>query len=356
MLYVLPLEPMVERYTMQWYRWFKQDCASLDVPCVYIDGEQLDTTVEVGTVLDAAGTNFWKFTQLAKVCRLFKQRKIHDGDKFFSMDMWHPGLEAIPYMATLYGLDVKIYAFLHAGSYTTEDFAAPMAPWAVWFEKGWYQLCDGVFVGSNYHKEKFRELRVIGQESHVYVTGNPIRLREMPKLSTKARENIIIFSNRWDREKRPYDFVWAMEVLWETRQDFRVVITTSRPKFRSNTPSLLHVLDTVSFPYELKVGLTKLQYYEELNKAKVFVSTTIEENFGYCLVEAMAMGVFPVVRRGFSHPEIVGQMGYLFNHTTQCARLCDAALSHPFKRMGLRARVAKFDDSFRKMIRIIDES
>lgn len=356
MLYVLPLEPMEERYTEQWYRWFKFDCFDLGIDNLYINGEQLGSEVEVGTVLDASGTNFWKATQLAKVCSLFKQRLVKDGDIFFTMDMWHPGLECIPYMATLYGLDVQVSAFLHAGSYTEEDFAAPMARWAQWFEKGWASLCRHIFVGSSYHKEKFEFLRVEGMEDvRIHVTGNPIRLSEMPELNLQPRENVIIFSNRWDKEKRPDVFVEAMKRLWEVRQDFHVVVTTSRPEFRSNDPELLHILDAAPFPYEIKAGLSKQEYYTELSKAKVFVSTTVEENFGYCLIEAMASGVTPVVANGFSHCEILsGLVGHLVEQDpTAYAGFCFLALDRPHDPVTLRAGVQRYEDSFKEMIRIM---
>ena len=354
MLYCLPLEPMHERYTEQWFRWFAEDCHSMQIPCEYIVGNQLDSGVEVGTVLDAAGTNFWKMIQVARVCELFKQRKIRDGDVFFSTDAWHPGFECIPYMVTLYGLDVKCYAFVHAGSYTTEDFAAPMAPWAQWFEKGWYAMCDGWFTGTYYHKDKFIRFRG-GDPDKLHVTGYPIRLSEMPSLNLEPRENVIIFSHRWDKEKRPDRFVKLMCMLWEDRKDFRVVITTSRKEFRSNDPDLLHILDDVPFPYDLKVGISKQEYYQELNKAKVFVSTTIEEGFGYCLVESMAMGVTPVVVYDFSHPEITGPMGHLFSGDGNGVYFCDLALREPDSPTELRSEVAYYGDSFKRMIRIMRE-
>lgn len=354
MLYVLPLEPLEERYTEQWYRWFAEDCEELGIDYTYIDGLQLGNgTVEVGTVLDAASTCHWKAIQLSKVCRLFKDRKIVDGDKFFTMDMWMPGLEAIPYMATLYGLDVKLYAFLHAGSYTEEDFAAPMHMWAKHFERGWYCACSKIFVGSYYHKYKFRNRRLPGCTGNdIVVTGNPIKYKEMPEINLAQRENIIIFTHRWDKEKRPDRFVRVMRALWELRQDFQVAITTSRPTFRSNDPSLLHVLNNVKFPYEIKVALSKQDYYNELNKAKVFVSTTVEENFGYCLVEALAMGVTPVVTAGLSHTEIVGEE-FTWESINDCVMRCCYYLDAPIPPMKLVTYVDKYENSFKHMIRIM---
>ena len=348
MLYCLPLEPMEERYTEQWYRWFGEACEDLEVPCTYIDGVQLSADVEVGTVLDAAGTNYWKFTQMVGVCKLFKDRKIRDGDVFFTMDMWHPGLEAIPYMAKLYDLDVKIAAFLHAGSYTREDFAGPMEPWARHFETGWAHICDTIFVGSEYHKWRFINARDADPRK-ICVVGNPVRVAEMPELNCEPRDNIIVFTNRWDNEKRPQDFLAMMELLWKFRQDFEVLVTTSRSKFRSNRPELVSAVAAVNFPITVRSGLSKWEYYEKLNKAKVFVTTSIEENFGYCLVEAMLMGVTPVARQGLSHDELAPD-GCLFDSIDYGAELCNLFLDKPLPAPGLRARHMRLETVFTQIV------
>ena len=88
MIFVLPLEPLEERYTEQWYRWFADTLQERDIPYQYVDGEQLTTTVETGVVLDAHGTNYWKMTQMAKVCKLLKSGAVKDGDIFFTMDLF----------------------------------------------------------------------------------------------------------------------------------------------------------------------------------------------------------------------------------------------------------------------------
>jgi glycosyltransferase involved in cell wall biosynthesis len=44
------------------------------------------------------------------------------------------------------------------------------------------------------------------------------------------------------------------------------------------------------------------------------VSTTSEENFGYCVVEAMALGCPVILPNMFSHPELVeNDVNYLYD-------------------------------------------
>lgn len=312
-LWLLPIEPLPERYSIQWIEWFREALTARGVHHMFIPGATLTSSVETGTVLDAVGTNYWKATQLRNVCELFHSGDIKDGDKIFAFDVWFPGLEMIPYMATLKGIRVDLYGFLHAGSYTTEDFAEPLSAWAQHSERAWIRACRKVFVGTAYHADAFARRRLQAWPEYkrrLVVTGNPFSCLGIHDLcsSTKPvaqREKIVVYPHRFDREKRPNVFMDIMEALWTERQDFRVVFTTSRPSFRSNDPALLERLKACKFAYEIRANLTKCEYYQTLADSRVFVSTTIEENFGYCLAEAMLLGCTPVVPYAYSHPELL---------------------------------------------------
>jgi glycosyltransferase involved in cell wall biosynthesis len=345
---MLPLEPLPERYTIQWRDWFEKAVIRRQIPFRFVDGTGVSDRVEGGTVLDPCNTNIWKFTQLQEVCRLFKMNSVSSGDVFFVFDVWFPGLEAIPYMAQLQGVDVKVFGFLHAGSYTNEDFTAPMASWAQHFERGWIQLCRKVFVGTDYHRHQFRLFR--GVVGDLVVTGNPFDSTEIISqcqiVPVEDREKIIVFPHRWDREKRPDRFVRLMKGLWRLRQDFRVVITTSRSSFRSNDPRLIEMLD--DFPFVAKAGLSKQAYYQEMARARVFVSTTIEENFGYCFVEAMALGCTPVVVKSYSHPEILNQdERFLYSTDDEAVALLSKYLDNP---VSVPVYVKRYDQSIDRVL------
>jgi hypothetical protein len=63
----------------------------------------------------------------------------------------------------------------------------------------------------------------------------------------------------------------------------------------------------------IRENLSKEDYYELVASALCVVSTTVEENFGYCAVEACALGTSPIVPNAFSHPEILeGREEYLY--------------------------------------------
>jgi len=360
-LYILHLEPLEERYTKQWLKWFQEELTARQIPFEFIKGKLLTTEVQTGTVLDAEGTNYWKFTQMLEVCKLFKEKKIQNGDIFLTMDLWYPSLEAIPYMATLEKLQIKLFGFLHAGSYTSEDFASPMADWAKFFERGWSKICDGIFVGTEYHKQKFIKKRgIAGLDKKIHVTGNPFKTADILKnvsgkiVPVANRENIVLFSHRWDYEKRPNVFVDMMNQLYQKRQDFRVIITTSRKKFGSNQQWLIDKLKSAKFPYQVHAGITKEQYYQLVSEAKVFVSTTIEENFGYCLLESMTLGCTPVVPNKYSHPEILEfDKRFLYNNKKEAVKMIDSFLDNP---VSVSKLADKYNHSLSEMIDIMVET
>lgn len=345
MLYILQLESLQERYTTQWMQWFSDACHKSNVDYRMLYGNTFSDRVETGKVLDAYGTCLFKSSQMTRVCELFKTGAIKSGDKFLTFDLWHPGLECIPYMATLGGIDVEVYGFLHAGSYTDGDFAGAMASWAHFFERGWAEICTKIFVGSKYHRAKFITRRHITRASKVVATGNPFDTEAVRQTAgvylapVERRSNYVVYPNRWDKEKAPDRFVRIMNILYKRRQDFKVIITTSREKFVAED-SGLHPLNLgAEFPHEIHVGCTKQEYYQRLAESKVFVSTSPEENFGYCLVEAITLGCAPVVTEGVSHNEILmWNPQYLAATDDDFAHKISAQLNKPVPCAGLAER------------------
>ena len=100
-LYYLPIQPLEERYSKFWYRWFPEEFKKRGIDYKVIDGEILTEGIKTGAFLDTNGAHYYTFSQLREISKLFHQKKIKSGDKFFVADIEFPGhAEAIKNMVT----------------------------------------------------------------------------------------------------------------------------------------------------------------------------------------------------------------------------------------------------------------
>lgn len=319
-LYIIPIEPLEERYTGEWYRFLPEIFGRHNFRVTTIDGEALTDSVETGSFLDMNSTIFYKASQMQKLAKLFRAKAIRDGDTFFVSDLEFWGIESLRLMAQINGVKIKIYGFLHAASYTKEDAFAVAADYQKYTELGWLKAVDGVFVGSHYHKKAVMERRVHpfadpadvrAIEKKIHVSGNPLfaTAYDTSDLDHSKKTNKIVITNRFDAEKRPDQSLITALLIKQRLPDTEIVVTTSRPKFKSNQKWLVdyaRLLESQGL-ITIKEGLTKKEYHDELKSAKVMLSNSIEENFGYCIVEAIMFGVAPILTKGLSHNEIVQQ-------------------------------------------------
>lgn len=327
-IYYLPIEPLPERYTESWYRNFP---VAFNTICdvVTIDGETLTDHVETGTFLDINSTSYYKSSQLQKIARLFYEKKINDGDIFFVADIEFWGIESIKILAQLQNIHIKLVGFCHAASYTIEDFMEPTAPYHQYIEVAWFNVFDLIFVGSHYHKQQIIQKRLVPIMTDlnamgeiikkIIVTGNPMFYEDYAEIHqlhcTKKKQ--IILSNRFDWEKRPNISLDFAYIIKKSFPDINIIVTTSRPTFKSNRQWLVNYARILEQEGIIKIyeNCSKNEYHQHLAESRIFLSNTIEENFGYCLVEAIHFNTYPVVPFKFSHSEILCHNDmFLFQH------------------------------------------
>jgi glycosyltransferase involved in cell wall biosynthesis len=316
-LFYLPLEPYKERYTMQWSApktgWLERMWIKAGVKYTRIDG-QVDgapSPIKTGCVLDAVKRSKFCFSQISQLLSLAEAGKVKNEDVIYMDDFWTPGISAIPYAFHLLDLTPRIFAFLHAQSVDEFDFTHPMRWWMRDFEIGIGKVLEGIFVCG----PCLQELVVrggIAPKSNVHVTGHPFceeEVRErMVGLDLYAkREQKVVFSSRWDTEKRPWFFLKVADEVLKQRPDTKFVICTSSPKLRSNRTMWLHLLDTYREKYPnnviLKEGLSKEDYYKELVTAKIQMNTADQDFVAITLLEASVAGAFPIYPYFRSFPE-----------------------------------------------------
>lgn len=298
-IFHLPIEPYETRYTKDWVEQFEDEFTEYGVEFKTIFGEKTVSTLKQGTVLDCCGTNYYKFTQLAKLITEINEGNVHDGDVIFISDLWFPGIESLFYIRNISKIDFKIYGILHAGTWDENDFTYlnGMRVWGKHLEACWFTEVDGIFVATQYHKQLILD-SIIGNtevadiyddiENKIYVTGIPFYAKDVHKYATK-KENIVVFPHRNAEEKQPHLFKLLTSMIKEFMPDFQCINT-------------------------FDVCKTRQDYFELLGKSKYMVSFAKQETFGYSTVEAMALQCCVIVPDKLSYVETVPpQHRYIYN-------------------------------------------
>lgn len=297
----LPIEPYPNRYTADWIGDFEGAFKQEGVECRTILGDRLGSEIAVGNVLDACGTNYWKATQIAKLMAMFNSGEVQDGDVVFAADLWFPGLEAIPYTASLVGLKVPVTGVFHAGTYDTADFTyrAGMAPWGQHLEKAWIDIAETVFMGSQFHVELIRQARG-GEPGKYVVTGLPLNvsaMRETSGYGFVAKKDMVVFPHRLDPEKQLGVFLELAREVSKRRDGVTFMICSPRVPSKEDLLLVEEADRDMRGGCSIKIrwGLTRKEYFRVLAESKVVFSSALQETFGYAVAEAVALGCHPVV-------------------------------------------------------------
>jgi len=267
----LPLEPLEMRYTKMQDEVTQKTFKQYGFPYKTIYGTPLSTEIKTGAFLDANSTNHYKFSQLMEVTKLFNAGKVKKNDMFYISDLWFPGIEAIKYMAFFNKIEpVHVFGILHAGSFTPTDYVNQLKYWAKDLELSWIKYADGIFLGSEQGRQDIIKTFNIEypELEKLHVTGLAFDSSRLEKyqIPWEKKEDIIIFPHRLDKEKQPE--------LMKTIEKF--------------FPEC-----DVLFTHEHK--FSKDEYYKRLAKSKILFSASLQENFGYSVLEGITLGVTPIL-------------------------------------------------------------
>lgn len=274
-LWVLPIEPLEERYSAQWLRWWQRyaEQAPDDIRFVLGSSGQAGQQIRTGEWLDVYQTNAWKATQLEEFVRYLEAGAVSPGDVVLLHDGWSFQATALAYMRDLGKIPFRIMSCLHAGTWDPHDFVSksPVRYWGRMVERGWLHAYDRVFVATYFHRDLILATHP-GVE--IVVTGFPLFAQEVrPHYTPWAeREPLIVFPHRLADEKRPYMF-----------EDLRVIFEAQYPGVPARW---VRTKDECS---------GKMDYYRMLGQAKVAVSFAKQETWGIAMLEAGANGVHVVV-------------------------------------------------------------
>lgn len=309
MLWYLPLEQLEERYTLQMYRWVMRAMQKRMVHYTVVDGVPLSKTTEGGQFLNWTSRAYFASSQVMEVARLFHDGAVNPGDIFFVADIWHPGVEAIAYMADALDIPVRLYGINYAGPFDPTDLTAKMLRWGKYQEAAWYAMFTKVFVGSDFHKQTIlRGMREAGlpPAENIMVTGlvwdEADAVDGIPDDDDGDDRPIVIWPHRISWDKNPAAFYEMVEVLSEEFPHVRWVISSSRreQKYQPEHPAVEFVTQS------------KFNYYKMLKRATLMVSTAYHENFGYTIREATALGTPILCPMRACYPEMIETRANLY--------------------------------------------
>lgn len=286
MLFNIPIEDLVDRYSYIWNRrfsrlWLQSGVHAVDV----VTNVTTSGKIKDGQFLDVHDTLAWKNAQMAVLLNLIKQGRVADGDVLFFHDLWFPGLESLFYIRNALGLKFKIAGMLHAGTWDPHDYLTRMGmkTWAHGIEAGWLHQADVIFVATQFHKDlicdEFDNMPFL--RFSIRVTGFPQAwpdsLEEHGHRCEKKKR--VVFPHRLAPEKNPSTFDAVVDRLRPDFPDWEFVKTKA-------------------------VCLDKSSYYHMLAASAISVSCADQETWGIAMLESVVAGCVPIVPDALSYQEL----------------------------------------------------
>jgi hypothetical protein len=284
-IYIIPIEPIDQRYTQQWYdnipilltRAGMENSRISKI--VTINGDQPKTGTTAGAFLDFAVTNQYKASQTQRVAEMFTEGKIKAGDKFLVTDAWNFIITAIRYMSDLLDIPVEIHGIWHAGAYDPTDILGMkmQKPWPWKQEIAWYYACDYNYYATDFHKNMFLtnleiDTRRVGHKAIRSGQPHDLIIAPLQAVRKDKRDRTVIWPHRLNEDKQP-------EIIRDIATKMPVTITQD-------------------------LNLTKAEYYDKLGTASVVFSCSLHENLGISQMEGVLAGCIPVVPDRASYTEM----------------------------------------------------
>lgn len=313
-LFYIPLEAYESRYTLQLTDWNLEVFKRRKIDYEVINGVNLTTDQQIvtGQVLDAHGRSYYALSQIMTIVKLLKENKINNKSVLFFEDLFHPGLEALPYIFNQTSKEQRPKVFVRCLAQTIDpdDFVHvwDMYPWMCKFEHMVNDFVDGIFMAS---EEMVAFARVSGWCAPLYVTGLPFGKKEvLSRIKTikpfNEREKQVIFAARWDQEKQPDFYMDLIEEYYKRNQNTKTKFCLlSGSKLRSNNSSYMQrtyqlIKDEKLILHE---NLTKNEYYNIVSNSRVLFNCALQDWVSNTVSEADTLGcnvLYPAYR---SFPE-----------------------------------------------------
>lgn len=313
MLYYFPQEASKTRYTWMMSRpggWVEQRFIKHKIPFVRVSGTLLPGMDKgmSGSVLDCYQRSHYSLTQVAKFIKIMQTWKDKDplATLYFD-DFWTPGIEAIPYCADQMNIPIALYSTLHADSVDRHDFTYRMRHWKRPMDLGIGRFHTGVFVSAPLLQELCEVAGISSTCVGLRFDSQALLKEYIPPWGYNKIPWSFIYTSRFDREKQPLLFLDFARKMRMIMPHARFLMTSSHSELRSNSPVVVREIQgsVKSKLIDLRVNLTKQQYYKALSESQFQVNCSLQDWVSNTLLEALTVRCIPIYPNYRSFPDVL---------------------------------------------------
>lgn len=278
---IVPVEPLESRYTGEWYSMLPQqlrkhiELTGAEYEVVQIEIPSIDAVVTPGAFLNFASTQVYKSKQFLILAEMFAS--FVEGDKILFTDAWNPVVIQLRYMKDLMKSPVELHGMWHAGSYDEHDFLGRAFDkrWSYEFERSLVNALDVNYFATTFHHRLLSNTLNVNMGTRAQIVGWPMEYLKDRLIPSKNKKDLVLFPHRVSDEKQPELFRRIAKAL----PQYEFVIAQDTP-------------------------LTKAEYHELLNQAKVVFSASLQETLGIGVYEGYLCGAVPIVPDRLSYSEM----------------------------------------------------
>ncbi|MBT3276273.1 MAG: DUF3524 domain-containing protein [Spirochaetales bacterium] len=160
------------------------------------------------------------------------------------------------------------------------------------------------FIGKMPKKRPFWTIEKLREKSSVLYPGCRFMPDTIEKHETKSERPLIVWNHRWEFDKDPDTFFKALEVIDEKGLDFDLALLGEN--FQMVPKQFIKAKERYGDRIVVYGHVdSREDYYRWLAKGDVVVSTSLQENFGISIIEAIHHGCFPVLPTRLAYPEVL---------------------------------------------------
>jgi glycosyltransferase involved in cell wall biosynthesis len=226
-------------------------------------------------------------------------------------------------------------------------------------------VADGVIFNSHSHQAAFLAalpeflnkmpeykprwaVKAIQSKSRVLYPGVDISGSNPCKGSGNHDSPLIIWNHRWEFDKNPEDFFAALEAMVSKGYHFRIALLGQN--FHKVPAVYLKAREQFKGQIvQFGPVLSRAEYLSWLGQGDVVISTAIQENFGFSVVEAICCGCIPLVPGRLSYPEIIPKRfhkDFIYTDQADLESRLSFLLSHLEQFQEKQQQVAKSMNAF----------